>query len=199
MLTDLRLRTLAWASADQIVQKTFVVPLEGEYAQVDSLARRISTYFTGNNYKIKEAGETITCVWRRSPSSRERGPHARSARSLPNNVVDASVRKLRSFDRACVSRTPRVPLLRRSQAAVRVRECVWMRVGLLPEGWSPATRHSPTIHRCNTRASVRRLESCPCSPEAASLPRQRGTLHAASVRRARNRRAGPEWIESLHL
>jgi len=47
------------STKSKVVQKTYVVPMKGDYERVDALARNISTYFKSKNYTLKEAGETI--------------------------------------------------------------------------------------------------------------------------------------------
>jgi len=50
------------STKSKVVRKTFTVPgpaREGA-EPLDELARRVSTYFKNNNYRVKEAGETIT-------------------------------------------------------------------------------------------------------------------------------------------
>uniref|UniRef100_A0A7S0RYJ8 Uncharacterized protein n=1 Tax=Pyramimonas obovata TaxID=1411642 RepID=A0A7S0RYJ8_9CHLO len=48
------------STKSKVVQKTFVTPGPAAGGALDELARKISTYFFEKNYKIKEAGETVT-------------------------------------------------------------------------------------------------------------------------------------------
>ena len=55
---------VARSAKSKVERKTFIVPgpANPQSEPLDQLARRISSYFRTNNYRVKEAGETITCA-----------------------------------------------------------------------------------------------------------------------------------------